>query len=350
MDQRQEELSVWVAEKLNLPSVSLNMVSGDASFRRYFRAQHEGQSWVIMDAPPEKEDSTSFVSIAQHWGSYNIAVPTIYHHDLNLGFLILSDMGDIQLFSRLSGVNGLLSNERGDMLYQKAMDVLIDIQSLKGDSDYLLPNYDSELLQREMSLFPDWLLVKKLNLVLSEKTRQLLDAVFQKMEQNALSQVQVPVHRDYHSRNLMVEQNGELGVLDFQDAVMGPITYDLVSLLRDCYVTWPEEKVSQWCETYWGTLNRKELIDIDYSVFKKQFDFMGIQRHLKAAGIFARLSIRDGKHGYLDDIPNTVDYIISVSEQYPELASFHQFLVTKVKPNLSMLNKQDSNSNRANHK
>ncbi|MFT5717767.1 MAG: aminoglycoside/choline kinase family phosphotransferase [Oleiphilaceae bacterium] len=344
MDLRQEKLADWVAKVLNQTSLSLDVVSGDASFRRYFRVNVEGVSWVAMDAPPEKEDSSSFVAIAQHWLSQGIQVPAIEHYDLELGFLLLHDFGDDILLASLyseapkSLSNKAISNKMianntaGDRYYGLAMQTLAEIQAINLDENYTLPPYDAELLRREMALFPDWLLEKKLGLTLTEDERAMLMHSFNLLAESALAQPQVPVHRDYHARNLMVLNDGSLGVIDFQDAVFGPVTYDLVSLLRDCYIVWPDEKVAQWCQHYFVLLQTKGQLHCDAIQFKAWFDLMGLQRHLKAAGIFARLSLRDGKHGYLDDIPRTVDYLARVSQKHSSLKAFHSFLVTKVQP------------------
>jgi aminoglycoside/choline kinase family phosphotransferase len=226
----------------------------------------------------------------------------------------------------------LKNNASGDHYYGLAMKALVEIQAINPDPNYTLPPYDLELLQREMALFPDWLLEKKLALTLSAQERTMLMESFTLLAQSALAQPQVPVHRDYHARNLMVLNNDTLGVIDFQDAVFGPVTYDLVSLLRDCYIVWPDEKVEQWCQQYYALLQTQGSLNYDWVQFKTWFDLMGLQRHLKAAGIFARLSLRDGKHGYLDDIPRTVDYLIRVSKGYPSLQAFHSFLTTNVQP------------------
>ncbi|WP_156508716.1 aminoglycoside phosphotransferase family protein, partial [Oleiphilus sp. HI0132] len=192
----------------------------------------------------------------------------------------------------------------------------------------------SALLQREMALFPDWLLEKKLGLDLSEDERQLLKASFHALEESALAQPQVVVHRDYHARNLMVVGE-ELGIIDFQDAVQGPNTYDLVSLLRDCYIVWPNEQLESWCRDFYDLLSDSAERQASFEQFKRDFDLMGMQRHLKAAGIFARLSLRDGKHGYLNDIPRTVQYIVKVSAAYPEFQELTHFLEQRVLPGLS---------------
>lgn len=316
MDSRYRELCLWVAQELNQDKVELSVVSGDASFRRYFRFALGDNSWIAMDAPPEKEDSSSFVAIAKHWLAKGIQVPQIKALDLEKGFMLLSDFGEKLLLSEL---NPLRPNEQqGSHYYHKAMHTLVQIQSISS-ADLTLPLYDSALLQREMALFKDWLIQAKLGLSLSEQESEGLSACLNLLERRALSQKQVTVHRDYHARNLMICEDDSLGVLDFQDAVQGPVTYDLVSLLRDCYIVWPVDLVNQWCHEFYTFLieqNPEAFKELgDFRKFKQDFDLMGLQRHLKVAGIFARLSLRDGKHAYLKDIPRTLEYILSVSKQ-----------------------------------
>ena len=316
MDARYQVLCQWVAQQLNQDKVELSVVSGDASFRRYFRFTQGDESWIAMDAPPEKEDSSSFVSIAKNWLSQGIQVPFIKALNLEEGFMLLSDFGEKLL---LASLNPQQPNEgQGKLYYSKAMHVLAQIQTL--DSKQInLPAYDSELLQREMALFKDWLIEAKLGLTLSDEESQGLIACLSLLEERALAQQQVTVHRDFHARNLMICDDDSLGIIDFQDAVLGPITYDLVSLLRDCYIVWPSDLVSQWCKEFYGLVLEKKPDAVktlgDFKRFKEDFDLMGLQRHLKVAGIFARLSLRDGKHSYLADIPRTLEYILSVSKQ-----------------------------------
>ncbi|KZY30819.1 MULTISPECIES: aminoglycoside phosphotransferase family protein [unclassified Oleiphilus] len=332
MDQRYQALCTWVAEALEIEKAELSVVSGDASFRRYFRFQQPGQSLIAMDAPPEKEDSNSFVCLARSWREQGVNVPALIKVDLDKGFLLLSDLGDELLLPYLNPDSPVI--ESGNKHYAQAMKALLKIQSLKPANDYALPLYDSALLQREMALFPDWLLEKKLGLDLSEDERQLLKASFHALEESALAQPQVVVHRDYHARNLMVVGE-ELGIIDFQDAVQGPNTYDLVSLLRDCYIVWPNEQLESWCRDFYDLLSDSAERQASFEQFKRDFDLMGMQRHLKAAGIFARLSLRDGKHGYLNDIPRTVQYIVKVSAAYPEFQELTHFLEQRVLPGLS---------------
>ena len=331
MDNRYQALCEWLASVFGIDKAEISAVSGDASFRRYFRFIHEGHSYIAMDAPPEKEDSHSFVAIAKSWHAQGILVPEIIEFDLSLGFLLLSDLGDDLLLPYLKPESP--DHESGDKFYQQAMQTLVKIQALGPIEAYPLPPYDSVLLQREMSLFPDWLLEKKLALDLEPHEREILSQTFSTLEESALSQIQVVVHRDYHARNLMVLDD-ELGVIDFQDAVIGPITYDLVSLLRDCYIVWPDEQVDHWCRAFYKRLETTSNHPNSFGQFKRDFDLMGMQRHLKASGIFARLSLRDGKHGYLNDIPRTVQYIYKVGRQYPEFREFMDFLENRVLPTL----------------
>ena len=344
MDSRQNALSSWCTEQLGTQHSPLEMVSGDASFRRYFRVTNVSPTLIAMDAPPEKEDSHSFVAIAKHWQNQGIAVPKVLHHDLSKGFLLLEDYGDQVLLNQLNA--NAPDIVQGSLFYPKAIQSLINIQLAREDQRYPLPQYDAELLNREMALFKDWLLGRKLKLSLNTNEEQIIADFFTLLSDSALSQPQVPVHRDYHSRNLMILPDDGLGILDFQDAVTGPITYDLVSLLRDCYIVWPTDNVYAWCQHYFQLAQQtgvlSEPLTTDFEQFIKWFDLMGMQRHLKAAGIFARLSLRDGKHGYLDDIPRTLDYLYQVSSRYAESQAFHRWLGERVLPALATLKSMTS--------
>ena len=315
MDARYQVLCQWVAQQLNQDKVELSVVSGDASFRRYFRFTQGDESWIAMDAPPEKEDSSSFVSIAKNWLSQGIQVPFIKALNLEEGFMLLSDFGDKLLLSALNPQQ--VDIQQGKHYYTKAMQALLNIQAL--DNSVSLPAYDSTLLMQEMSLFKDWLIDAKLGLNLSDEESQGLSTCLSLLEERALAQHQVTVHRDFHARNLMICDDDELGIIDFQDAVVGPATYDLVSLLRDCYIVWPSELVHGWCREFYDLALEKQATTANplgsFANFKEDFDLMGLQRHIKVAGIFARLSLRDGKHGYLADIPRTLEYILTVSQQ-----------------------------------
>ncbi len=333
MDQREKSLACWVTAQLNsrfqsgaeapLPLVA---VSGDASFRRYFRAHTNGQSFICMDAPPEKEDSRPFVALAKSWFKSGIPVPEILACDLDQGFMLLSDLGDTLYLDRLN-------SESADRLYHQALQTLISIQQCVEIDGYALPAYDRARLVSEMALCPEWFFTQLLGLQIGDTEQQLLSGVYAVLVENALAQPQVCVHRDYHSRNLMLPDNQAIGVLDFQDAVRGPITYDLVSLIRDCYISWPPDKEEQWITRYMEMAQQHELLSgVDYPQFKRWFDWMGVQRQIKCVGIFSRLYLRDGKPGYLKDIPRTFCYLKGVCASYPELKAFDQWLDEVVVP------------------
>jgi len=331
MDVRQQLLQTWVQQALtdlNLPTAqgSLTTVSGDASFRRYFRQAVTDGSFIAVDAPPDKENNPIFVEIAQAWHEQGIAVPKVVKVDFEQGFMLLADMGDQLLLP-------LLNDDSADDLYDQAMDSLIHI----ANSQHVLPSYDQELLDREMALFRDWFLLEHLNFELTNNDERILRDTFELLRESALGQIQVPVHRDYHSRNIMVLKDNSLGIIDFQDAVQGAITYDLVSLLRDCYISWPQEKVHNWVRSYFAKAKKAQIIGaISEQQFILWFDWMGLQRHIKVAGIFARLAIRDGKQDYLNDIPLTLSYIVEVSSQYDALSEFHMWLQTRLLPKINM--------------
>lgn len=325
MDTRLQLLTDWVRQFPGFDRASPEPVSGDASFRRYFRVWRDnpGQPrtpFIVMDAPPQHEDCKPFVAIARHWHQNGIHVPAIESEDLEQGFLLLEDFGD-QLM--LAGLNP----ENADSRYRQALDELAHIAAQTAPADYPLPPYDETLLDREMALFPDWLLEQYLGLNLDNLERALLETAFSLLKESALAQPEVTVHRDYHSRNLLMRpgQNAP-GVIDFQDAVQGPVTYDVASLLKDCYVRWPEAKIREWLEHYRLASQDAGLHRADADTFQQWFELMGMQRHLKAAGIFARLAIRDGKTGYLADIPRTVSYIRDASARQPAFRHFHEWL------------------------
>ncbi|GGC63512.1 aminoglycoside phosphotransferase family protein [Marinobacter halophilus] len=331
MDIRLQRLTEWVRQRPGFDTASPEPVSGDASFRRYFRAWQEipGQPrkpFIIMDAPPEHEDCRPFVTIARHWRDHGINVPAIIAEDLEQGFLLLEDFGDQLMLTMLTQANA-------DTLYLQALDELVRIGQIPDQPDHSLSPYDEALLDREMALFPDWLLEKHLQLPLGNLDRAMLNTAFALLKESALAQPAVAVHRDYHSRNLLILPGREQpGVIDFQDAVRGPVTYDVASLLKDCYLRWPEVKVREWLEHYRTISLEAGLHRADPDTFAQWFELMGMQRHLKAAGIFARLAIRDGKTGYLGDIPRTVGYLRDASARQPALRHFHEWLCEVVIP------------------
>ncbi|MDH5785660.1 MAG: phosphotransferase [Chromatiales bacterium] len=323
MPQRLEQLNHWLSRDLGLSDYEIAPASADASFRRYFRVSRDGESHIAMDAPPDKEDSRPFLTVGSALFEAGLHVPQIHHHDLEQGFMLLSDLGSTPYLT-------VLNEQSVERLYGDAMGALAVMQSCVDAGE--LPPYDEALLRREMALFTDWFLGTHLGLELSDSERQLLEDTFSQLVQSALEQPQVFVHRDYHSRNLMVCGHNP-GIIDFQDAVNGPVTYDLVSLLRDCYIAWPRELVEEWVQGYHDIALDHGIIRQPMSgQFLRWFDLMGVQRHLKAIGIFARLNHRDGKPGYLNDIPRTLGYVEEVSGRYPELADFAAFIAERVRP------------------
>jgi aminoglycoside/choline kinase family phosphotransferase len=335
MGQRLSALLGWIEELRASLEVGieegweLQPVSGDASFRRYFRVSSKGKSWIAVDAPPEHENSKAFVEIAETWYKQGVNVPRVISVDLQQGFMFLSDFGDRLYLPAL--IEGSVES-----LYQSAVHELFKIQQCDVDS---LPVYDSVMLQREMSLFAEWFLQKLLDIELSAYEESDVKKAFDSLEQNALVQPSVCVHRDFHSRNLMITSEEAPGVIDFQDAVKGPITYDLASLFRDCYISWPDDAVYSWVERFRVELVEKRLLssDVTCAEFERWFDLMGMQRHLKAIGIFARLSIRDDKHSYLLDIPRTLNYVAVICAKYPELNAFNALVEHKIMPAMSQM-------------
>lgn len=311
---RLQQLNQWLGslpEALKLNLSTLEPASNDASFRRYFRIltnRDDFPSLIIMDAPVDKEDLNPFINVAQLLSVAGLNVPQVLHINQTDGFLLLSDLGNT---TYLSALNQNTANH----LYQEANKALVSLQS-KADMSKL-PIYDEALLQKEMDLFPEWYLGKHLNYNLSPSETQSLSIVFQQLNQNILAQPQVFVHRDFHSRNLMVTPENNPGILDFQDAVKGPITYDLVSLYRDAYIYWEEEQQVDWVIRYWELARKANLpVHADFGDFYRDFEWMGLQRHLKVLGIFARLYHRDGKDGYLKDLPLVLEYTEKVAQRY----------------------------------
>lgn len=311
MDNRQQQLSAWLQQVLAAADFKLSIASADASFRRYFRVHLADKTWIAMDAPPAQEDSASFVKVATMLFAAGLNVPEVIKQDLEQGFLLLTDLGDDTYFAKLNADNA-------PMLYGQATDALIKLQLAGGAA--ALPKYDAAMLNREMQLFPDWYVAKHLNLTLTPEQQAVLDKTFDLLTQNILAQAQVAVHRDYHSRNLMLSAHNNPGILDFQDAVCGAISYDLVSLLKDAYIGWDEEQIIDWAVRYWQPAKKAGLpVPDDFSEFYRNFEWVGAQRHIKVLGIFARLSHRDGKNSYLQDLPLVMAYLRKVCERYVEL-------------------------------
>lgn len=324
-DQRYTALTNWLQHILSLDVQQITTASSDASFRRYFRVRHNGGCHIVMDAPPDKEKTEPFIRVARLFTKAGLNVPQIHEINSEQGFLLLEDFGSTCLYDELSA-------ETVDRLYQPALDSLFRLQSTLDITDCGLAAYDAALLNRELEIFHEWFLEKRLDIVLPATIKNTLHEL---LINSALEQPQVCVHRDYHSRNLMllVEDEDSLGIIDFQDAVVGPISYDLVSLLRDCYKQWPSNQVLHWLHAYYQRLTVANLVDVEFELFKRWFDLMGMQRHLKAIGIFSRLDIRDGKSGYLADIPRTLGYVTQICNLYPELLDFNNFLKQQVMTN-----------------
>ena len=312
-DSRLDSIKHWIEVELGFGDYRIEVASADASFRRYFRLLSEGNSWIIMDAPPEKEDCTSFVTVAKLIEAAGVQSPHIFSFNEADGFMQLSDLGSTAYLDKLN-------DQSVGALYEDAIRAIVKMQAIKAE----LPEYNIDLLQFEMSLFSDWYLQKHLGLNLTGSQSQLIKHTFDLLAQSALEQTRVFVHRDYHSRNLMITDQHNPGVIDFQDAVNGPASYDLVSLIKDCYIAWPRAKQLEWIDLY---LSLSDL-PLDKQAFIKALDLMGMQRHLKAIGIFARLNHRDGKPGYLNDIPRTLTYVLDVCHRYEELSAFAEMLET----------------------
>jgi aminoglycoside/choline kinase family phosphotransferase len=337
---RARELQQWfvaLLPSLNTGSLlgDLHVVSGDASFRRYFRAVTTHKCWILVDAPPAQENSKQFVEIARHMAHGGVHVPIVIAADLTLGFMCLSDFGDTSLWSKLAAAQQSVSAQpSADSLYGAAFEELLKIQ-LCATSTAHLPLYDKTLLLREMRLFSEWFCTGIMRRTLSASENSMLENVFQFLVEAVMTQTQVFVHRDYHSRNLMYREAQALGVLDFQDAVCGPVTYDLVSLLKDCYIVWPRSQVTAWAMKYAELAQQRGIIPaVNEQQFLRDFDLMGLQRHIKVAGIFGRLWLRDGKPGYLKDIPLTLRYISEVVPEHAELSEFSDWIRAQILPNL----------------
>jgi aminoglycoside/choline kinase family phosphotransferase len=317
--QRMSQLEEWLNSIPDYELTDVRPASSDASFRRYFRvtSRKTTQTFIVMDAPPEKEDCSPFIHITRLLRSVKVNAPEILTMDLDKGFLLLDDLGDRQYLDHLD-------QENSSRLYNDALEALINMQRIEDD----LPPYDRQKLLDEMGLFEPWYLNRHLGISLDAEQKSALDAVFELLIESALEQPLVFVHRDYHSRNLMLMDNNNPGVIDYQDAVIGPVTYDLVSLFKDCYIEWPRDRVESWLDQYLQktTVN----IPVNRSRFIRWFDLMGVQRHLKVLGIFARLNYRDGKSQYLDDLPLTLKYVVDACNQYQELSPLMALFETTI--------------------
>jgi aminoglycoside/choline kinase family phosphotransferase len=320
IDTRLDAIKAWLSTRYNADKFTIEPASNDASFRRYFRVTVDNATMIVMDAPPELEDTGPFIKIAQFLAQHGIHVPEIIAQDSQNGFLLLTDLGTQPYLDKLN-------SQSADALYNDAIDALVNIQRCDQQS-ITLPVYDRALLQQELDLFTDWFLGEHLSIPVPNTIQNQFDLLIN----NALEQPQVVVHRDYHSRNLMYSATDNPGIIDFQDAVIGPISYDLVSLLRDCYIAWPDDKIQRWIESYFTLAQQHHLLsDCSLEQFTRWFDLMGLQRHIKVLGIFCRLHYRDDKPNYIDDLPQTLAYVQQICAKYDEFKDLADFLSSQPK-------------------
>jgi len=309
----------WVRQTLGCPTLVLHRASADASFRSYWRATHGGQSWIVMDSPPEREDPRPWLAIGERLAAAGLHVPKVHAHDLDRGFLLIEDLG-----SRL--YLDVLDDATADRLYGDAMDALLVMQTRVTSDD--LPPFDHQVLVSGLEVMPEWFLQRHLGHTPACGEWDVLEAAFDLIVRNALAQPRCFVHRDFHSRNLLLTEANNPGIVDFQGALHGPVTYDLASLLRDAYIAWPEERVQGWVESHRRRLLRAGVIDdtVDTDRFLRWFDLTGLHRHLRVLGQFYRLWYRDGKPGYLKDVPQVYRYVVGVARRYPELTALADLL------------------------
>lgn len=314
-DRRRQALGQWSGRALDRAApVDLRTLAGDAGFRRYFRTGTT-PPLIAVDSPPERTNPARFVAVADHLRRYGIHTPLVLAADVEHGFMLLEDLGDQLLYEQLD-------EDSVEGLYAEMLSELLCLQQIPPVGD-LFPPYNRELLLTEMRILPEWLAEKLLGHPLTDADRQLLEKTFSLLLDSAAEQPRVLVHRDYHSRNLLLRDGERPGVVDFQDAVWGPVTYDLVSLLRDCYVRWPRESVERWALSYAATAESVGILEgVAPETFLRWFDWMGLQRHIKVLGLFPRLYLRDGKRGYLPDLPLVIRYTLEVAGRYPEMEPF----------------------------
>lgn len=321
MDTRQITLQKWLTETCKLGAFTLQMLPGDASFRRYFRVKQNKGTWIAMDAPPERENSAPFVAVSRALQPLGLLVPEVIKADLNFGFLLITDFGDRQFLKEVNSNNA-------ERLYSSALDALLRLKNCRQVDGWPIPLFTADFMYKELLLFQEWFLERFLHLPLSVTNTKMLSQCYLLLAEMAAAQPQVFMHRDYHSANLMLLPEDRVGILDFQDAFMGPVTYDLVSLLRDCYIDWPESLIKRLALNYAKQLQLK----VDEMEFLRWFDWMGLQRHLKALLTFSRKYVRDANAHYLQYLPRTLRYIDRISQQYSEFKEFQIFLQESILP------------------
>ncbi|HEV8018651.1 MAG TPA: phosphotransferase [Steroidobacteraceae bacterium] len=323
----------WLSRELHLPVARIEPASSDASFRRYFRVFSDAHTYVVMDAPPDKEDVRRYLQVAALLEALGVHVPHVHEADGTRGLLLLEDLGTTLYLERLT------AGDDGERLYRDALDALAAIQLRGSAACAQLAPYDRAELAREMALMPEWFLTRHLGLALSAAEQELIAQACEFLIREALAQPVVFVHRDYHSRNLLVLPARNPGIVDFQDALRGPVGYDLVSLLKDCYIAWPRERVVGWVGAFRARLRAQGgESGASEREFLRWFDLVGVQRHIKVLGIFCRLWYRDGKRGYLADLPRTLDYVRDVCAHYAELAALGRFIEERVVAQLPRAN------------
>ena len=330
LDARAAQARDWALSKLSLPDAAFAPASADASFRRYFRVRDGARSWIVMDAPPEKEDCKPFLQIARRLRGWGLNAPEIVEEDLSQGFLLLSDLGGQTLLQVLTPANA-------DAQFSAVIDTLIQMQSAAQNDPAVvqLPAYDAQLLWREIRLFPEWYLERHLGVKLDGSEANELERAMGLLVRSALAQARTFVHRDFMPRNLIA--GSPLGILDFQDAVHGPISYDAVCLFKDAFLSWPTARVQGWLMDYWTRAQAAKLpVPVTFDEFWREAEWMGLQRHLKVLGIFARLTHRDGKPHYVADTPRFVRYVMEVAPKYPELAPLTAIFEKHVLPKIAL--------------
>jgi N-acetylmuramate 1-kinase len=336
-DERFDLVTDWVTRELRLSPRRIEPASSDASFRRYFRVFHDGGTHIVMDAPPGREDVRPYLNVTVMLETAGVHVPRVFEWDAARGLVLLEDLGTRPYLPALQ------TDGNADLLYRDALEALADIQVRGRESAFQLPPYDREVLVREMALMPEWFCARHLQLELTRAQGEVLTAAFEFLVAEALAQPQVFVHRDYHSRNLLITAKRNPGIIDFQDALRGPVGYDLVSLLKDCYISWPRSRVEGWVREYRLMMHERasHSAGANDAQMLYWFDVIGIQRHLKVLGIFARLWYRDGKSGYLNDLPLTLRYVVDACARFPALQGLREFLIEHAVPGLPLANARE---------
>lgn len=325
MQNHQNTLEQWLQHTLHQTSMQVIPLTGDASFRKYYRVHQGEKSYIVMDAPPAQEPLAPFLTIQKLLASHQIRVPTVHVVDEQQGFALLEDFGDTLLLQLLKTSHA--APQQAEKYYHAALKLLNQLQTCHKKSTFPLAAFDTRFMTSELELFKHWFLEKYLGLELSPSEKQLVDDTCQQLTQRIMEQPTVCIHRDYHSRNIMVLKDDQLGIIDFQDAMLGPFTYDAVSLLKDCYMQWPTSYVTQWLHYFYNHSPYQQQCSFDE--FHCAFDYCGLQRHLKVLGIFARLYLRDNKPQYLQDLPLTRQYVMACLETYPTLHAFYEFMNTQ---------------------